>query len=326
MNGWASSSITSGEGFDNASSILAFTTAKAKSQILKPLTAKQRELAYRWLVHGPMRVVAQPLYMGLLNAEFIAHRAVDALSAVKPAADLRNVTAILKTFERPRRLRSLVRSIRRFYPDLRIIVIDDSRDPEPLPGVTTHIMPYDSGLGAGRSKGLSLVETKYVLNLDDDFVFFNRTDLPRALDLMERYSNIDIMGGMVIDLPLYITRDYRRADLFESSVASLVPAGQRIGGLEVYDKVADFFVARTDRIRLVDWDPALKRVVHADFFTRAKGNLVTVYNRGLQVLHARNPFDTAYLSIRFNTGDDLAYLSQKFARPWGVSPDSDYGG
>jgi len=293
---------------------------------LKPLTAKQKKLAYRWLVHGPMRAVAQPLYLGLLNAEIIAHRAVDALSAVKPAADLVNVTAIIKTFERPGRLRSLVRSIRRFYPDLRIIVIDDSRDPVPLPGVTTHIMPYDSGLGAGRSKGLSMVETKYVLNLDDDFVFFNRTDLPRALDLMERCSDIDIMGGMVIDLPLYITHDYRRADLFESSVASLVPAGQRIAGLEVYDKVADFFIARTDRIRLVDWDPALKRIVHADFFTRAKGNLVTVYNLDLRVLHVRNPFDTAYLNIRFNTGEDLAYLTQKYSRPWGVSPDSDYRG
>ena len=220
---------------------------------------------------------------------------------------------MIKTFERPRRLRSLIGSIKRLYPDLKIIVVDDGKNPQPLPGVTTHILPYDSGVGAGRSKGLSLVETKYVLNLDDDFVLHHGTGLHEAVKLMDSIGEIDIMGGMVVDLPLYIVHDYRGAGLFDTGSRAVQAAGSRIGGLEVFDKVASFFLARTDRLRLVDWDPGLKRLDHADFFSRAKGVLTAVFNPEFRTLHVRNPYDAAYLNIRHDTEDDLTRLRSKYA-------------
>ena len=126
---------------------------------MKPLGAANKQLIYTWLVNGRLRFIAKPLYLGLLNAELAAHLVRDILSPRRPAGSLQDVTAMIKTFERPRRLRQLVGSIRRLYPDLKIIVVDDGKDPQPLPGVETQILPYDSGLGAGRSKGLSLVKT-----------------------------------------------------------------------------------------------------------------------------------------------------------------------
>ena len=69
---------------------------------------------------------------------------------------------------------------------------------------------------------------------------------------------------------------------------------------------------------MVNWDRALKRLDHADFFTRSKGKLLTVYNPRLQILHVRNPFDSAYRKIRFDLDADLAYLTRKYARPWGA--------
>ena len=42
-----------------------------------------------------------------------------------------SVTAIIKTFERPKSLDLLIRSLRRFYPGLNIIVGDDSINPYP---------------------------------------------------------------------------------------------------------------------------------------------------------------------------------------------------
>ena len=136
---------------------------------------------------------------------------------------------------------------------------------------------------------------------------------------MDRVNEIDIMGGMVVDLPLYIVHDYRGARLFDTGAKPVHAAGSRVGGLEVYDKVADFFLARADRLRLVDWDPGLKRLVHADFFSRAKGVLTTVFNPALRTLHVRNPFDAAYLNIRYDTDDDLARLSAKYARRESIS-------
>ena len=275
---------------------------------MRPLGAAHKQLAYTWLVNGRFRFVAKPLYLGLLNVELGAHRIRDMLARRPPAGGLQDVTAMVKTFERPRCLRGLIGSIKRLYPDLKIIVVDDGKNPQPLPGVTTHILPYDSGVGAGRSKGLSLVESKYVLNLDDDFVLHHRTGLHEAVKLMDSIGEIDIMGGMVVDLPLYIVHDYRGAGLFDTGARAVQAAGSRIGGLEVFDKVASFFLARTERLRLVDWDPGLKRLDHADFFSRAKGVLTAVFNPEFRTLHVRNPYDAAYLNIRHDTEDDLTRL------------------
>lgn len=282
---------------------------------MKPLSPGAKRMLKEQLVEGRLRRVAKPLYHGLLEAELGVHRLRDASARPPDPASLRDVTAMIKTFERPRRLRLLVDSIRRLYPGLEFIVIDDGREPRPLPGVETHVMPYDSGLGAGRNLGLSRVKTRYVLTLDDDFMLYHRTGLSAALALMDRFEEIDIMGGMVVDLPLYIVHDYRRATLFPTGARSVRPPGSRIGSLEVYDKVADFFLARTDRLRLVEWDPGLKRLVHADFFSRARGVLTTVFNPDFRTLHVRDPFDADYLSIRHDTDDDLARLAARYAPP-----------
>ena len=285
---------------------------------MKPLSTTSKSLLYRHLVDGPLRPVAHGAYLGLLNLELSAHRLRDRVPTSRPVTDLREVTAMIKTFERPGRLRQLVSSIKRHYPELKVIVIDDGRDPQPLPGVATHVMPYDSGLGAGRSMGLSLVETEYVLTLDDDFVLYHRTRLHEAVELMRRTEDIDIMGGLVVDLPLYVTHDYRRASLFDTNAVPVHAPGSRVGGLEVFEKVADFFLARTDRLRRVDWDPGLKRLVHADFFTRARGVLTTVFNPAFRTLHVRNPYDLAYRRVRYDTADDLARLAARYGTPGAV--------
>ena len=122
------------------------------------------------------------------------------------------------------------------------------------------------------------------------------------------------MGGEVVHLPLFHTTDYRQAELPRTEARSVVPLGSSIDGLPVYDKVANFFVARTERLRLVDWDPALKRMEHADFFTRARGVLTSVHNAELKCLHAGTPFDAAYMAHRRNVTGDVAVLKARYGR------------
>lgn len=69
-------------------------------------------------------------------------------------------------------------------------------------------------------------------------------------------------------------------------------------------------MARTERGQVM-WDEKLKRVEHADFFTRAKGELVTVYNEQMKVLHARLFFNKKYLQFR-EDGGDFEYLREKY--------------
>jgi hypothetical protein len=281
------------------------------------LSPSHKKLLRQHLVHGRLRFAAKPLYSFGIALELGVQRALDALYLRGDLGDrdlLHHLTAVVKTFERPQVLRRLIRSILRMYPELTIIVVDDSRQPHGIDGVRTIILPYDSGVSAGRREGLRHVRTRYVLILDDDYVFYRHTDLGPALAFMERHPRIDIMGGERVDLPLFRPADYSQFGRFPTAAAPTPPPGSTIGGLPVQDKVANFFVARTERLRLIDWDPALKRVEHADFFRRAKGVLTTVFNADLKCLHAPTPFDSTYMEKRTDYLLDGLVMRYRHAR------------
>jgi glycosyltransferase involved in cell wall biosynthesis len=288
--------------------------------IMRALKHRVKEQVLR----GRFRPVTGVVYDSVIKLELGFQRIIDGFCSehmVRNHSLLGHLTAVVKTFERPRSLKRLIDSIRRKYASLKIIVVDDSRKPRRHKGVEMVVLPYDSGVSAGRREGLRRVRTKYVLMLDDDYVFFRRTSLEQSLALMERHPKIDIIGGEVIDLPFYRAPDYAHRRLFPrayarayTSSSAIQPAERRIGGLPVYDMVPNFFVGRTERIRLIDWDPLLKRIDHADFFTRAKGTLTTVFNKQMKCLHARTLFDAGYMKKRQKYRWDAAVLHMRYCR------------
>jgi hypothetical protein len=267
-------------------------------------------------LEGPSRSIAAAVHRSLVAQELLFERLLDGFVARQAVEGplIQQLTAFVKTFERPYVLRRLVASIKRLYPSLGIVVVDDSRKPTRLAGVETVVMPYDSGISAGRNEGLEHVTTPYVLVLDDDVVFYRRTRLAAALALMERHSEIDIMGGQLVDLPLLRARPLPAGAIFSTDARPAIPLGSSVGGLEVVDKVSNFFIARRDRLVPVLWDPLLKQAEHADFFTRALGVLVTVFNPDLKCLHARTPFDAEYMQKRLDVADSLQILEQRYGR------------
>ena len=266
-------------------------------------------------IDGWFRPIAASVYRVLTAQELLVARALDALLP-RPADDqlVAQATALIKTFERPRVLRRLLSSLQRLYPSLSIVVIDDSREPVRLEGVTTVVMPYDSGISAGRNEGLKHVTTKYVLVLDDDLVFYRNTRLAEALALLEQHPEIDIMGGQLVDVPFLTTRPLGAiaGSIYATEAVPTVPIGSTLHGLTVCEKVANFFLARTDRLALVPWDPELKRMEHADFFTRALGTLTTVYNPRFKCFHARTPFEAAYMAKRLDVAAPRRLLAERY--------------
>lgn len=276
---------------------------------MKALGERQKQLADRFLVNGSLRPATSAAWRAAL---FLETRISSIFGGPSSAADLSDVTAVIKTFERPQRCAALITSIRRFHPGLRIIVVDDSKEVGVYPGVEVVRLPFDSGVGAGRKVGLERVRTQFVLNLDDDFLFCRKTLLSEAVEILREFDRLDLIGGQVVDLPLYITQNSRDGGLCPNSKTPKLALGTRIGPVEVVDKVANFFFARTDAVRLVGWDPQLKRLDHADFFTRAKGRLVSGLWDRLQILHIRDPFDSAYLAHRHNLAHDHAVLVERY--------------
>lgn len=266
------------------------------------------------LKFGRLRWLGKPLYEGLIATElaWIRGRERKRLPFASTPLVVSELTAIIKTFERPKTLKRLIDSIERCYPNLRVIIADDSRTPSFFEGMRTIALSYDSGVSLGRQRALEAVETPYVLLLDDDFIFYGKTKLEAALRRMKKNPLIDIMGGEVVNLPSFKAAEYKNARLYPTESQSLIQPGTLIDGMPVYDKVPNFYIARTERLKLVGWDRRIKRLDHADFFTRAKGTLVSVVNRQLKVLHAQTPHNRSYMLKRYDLKQDRAILKMKY--------------
>jgi hypothetical protein len=224
-------------------------------------------------------------------------------------APLPDLTVVVKTFERPAFLRRFVASVRRFYPRLAIIVVDDSRRPQSIAGVEHVVLPFDQGVGRGRNAALARVKTPFFLSCDDDFLFYRRTDLRGPLERMRSQPALDVLGGVRVDLPFgrVVPSAGRRA----AGARGPLPTGT-LAGLPRREMVAAFFIGRTARVRAIGWDPQLKRLDHADFFGQLRGRLMVVEDPALRVLHARRLVDPAYFAYRGDVEADEAYLQLKW--------------
>ncbi|XP_043362509.1 beta-1,4 N-acetylgalactosaminyltransferase 1 isoform X3 [Dermochelys coriacea] len=197
-----------------------------------------------------------------------------------------NISALVsiatKTFLRYDKLRVLIASIRRFYPTVTIIIADDSQHPEPVggPHIEQYFMPFGKGWFAGRNLAISQVTTKYVLWVDDDFIFTPRTRVEKLVDVLEKTS-LDLVGGAVREITGFTTT-YRQKISVQAGGKEGDCLQMRQGyhhllegfpGCVVTDGVVNFFLARTAKVLQVGFDPRLSRVAHLEFFIDGLGVL-----------------------------------------------------
>ncbi|KAM3920779.1 beta-1,4 N-acetylgalactosaminyltransferase 2-like [Leptodactylus fuscus] len=187
------------------------------------------------------------------------------------------VTITTKTFLRYDKLRVLLKSIRQYYPDMKVIVADDNDTPEKIddPNVEQYIMPFAKGWFAGRNLAVSQVTTKYFLWVDDDFVFTNETIIEKMVDVLEA-TDLDLVGGNVagnyFSFTLLLKEGGKDGDClhWKKGTYYTIPGFPNCGTAA---GVVNFFLAHTDRILGVGFDPKLSRVAHTEFFIDGLGRL-----------------------------------------------------
>lgn len=114
------------------------------------------------------------------------------------------ITIVIKTFKRKKALTKLLKSIEKYYPQLPIIILDDSKRnyrnyiKKKFSNLNINyiVEEFNIGLSKGRNILLKNVLTKYFLLCDDDFEFDERTNLEVALK-MYKDKKVDILGGLV---------------------------------------------------------------------------------------------------------------------------------
>ena len=249
---------------------------------------------------------------GVLAVETTVARLSDVGRAPLPRVPDGAATALVKTFDRPREVQRLVKSLHRTHPGLEIIVVDDSRTRPDVPDATLLSMPFNSGISAGRNAGLAEITTPYFLLLDDDHICYRHTRIADAIATMEAHPEIDILGGQVLNFPDLRVHDYSHAGLFPHERDFLHEPGTLVGGLPVVPKAPNFFLGRTEAVRSLGWSDDLKVLEHRDFFTRAVGVLTTVQDSSFRILHARNPFNRASDERRENGALARAELRRRY--------------
>nr|DBA22271.1 TPA: hypothetical protein GDO54_013310 [Pyxicephalus adspersus] len=228
------------------------------------------------------------------------------------------VTITTKTFLRYDKLRELLRSIRLYYPNMKVIVADDNEKPEKIedPFVEQYIMPYAKGWFAGRNLAVSQVTTKYFLWVDDDFQFTEDTKIEKLVEVLEG-TDLDLVGGNVAGNHFSFKLIFEEGDDEGDCLHWQGGGYHQIEGFPncvLTGGVVNFFLAHTERILGVGFDPKLNRVAHTEFFIDALGRLrvgscnhVTIGHQKKDQLKDKKPIKDSqkYDFFRQNTAEQV---------------------
>lgn len=232
--------------------------------------------------------------------------------------DIRSqVTIVTKTFLRYKELQKLLSSIRTFYSDINVIIADDSFPPEKVTGdnIQQYIMPPAQGWFAGRNLAVSQVTTKYFLWVDDDFLFTENTKIEKLVEVMESVPELDMVGGSVQGNQFYFSLSYEEGQDEDGGCLARKSKGM-YGQLPGYPQcslvggVVNFFLARTDAVQRVGFDPKLKRVAHSEFFMDGLGSLHVATCSHVSIGHQRKANSGKYNHFRHPGKGDVSYKMQ----------------
>jgi len=223
---------------------------------------------------------------------------------------IKDVTLIIKTFERPSCVQRLVASIRQFYPSIHIIVVDDSKQAVPIADTEYYILPFATGVSIGRNLAVSKVKTKYFMTLDDDFIFTKDTNLQIRYNVLE-HSDIDIVGTNVSD------NQSRKGMLIciQNGILYRWNGSKGIScGYQLYDYVPQCFMARTQKFQKAGgWDNDFLVWDHEAMFLQIHGKLKITMLPIIDILH-KQASNSTYKNHRWGATleADRARLNKKY--------------
>ena len=213
-----------------------------------------------------------------------------------------DITILIKTNDRYVCLNRLLKSIFKFYPNIKVMIADDGKikyKEKILKKYAKYDIDYyclknDSGLSKGRNFLLNKTKTKHFLLCDDDFVFDKKTNIELCLEKIKE-KKLDILGGYIRNYKI-ITNFKDKIILFIQKILRYELPTNYIGNIKVdgavfkanyfihsfpsYQKtdiVLNFFIAKTESVKAMGgWDDQLKLQEHTEFFYRAKLNKLKV--------------------------------------------------
>jgi len=288
--------------------------------------------------------------MSRLLALTVALCIVGCCHAADPKPKINEITAVIKTFERPACLAKLLTSIQQNSPGLKVIVVDDGQDAAANRREITanaglviqyFVLDHDTGIAAARNFAISKVKTKYVVIMDDDFVMTSESKLTDLAAVAGKVHGI--AGGELYvhpeglpDMPFLGSKDIKRVAVSAATLLSLNPkqkslsssperAVSRGTGCIQASMVTTFWVAETSMFEKLKWDEQFKLNEAEDFFLRAQELRIPVhYCNKVKAMHdgqctTADGQDAARYKRKRERG---LYYSKKFFEKWNIMQHS----
>ena len=204
------------------------------------------------------------------------------------------ITACITAYQRPESLQRLLDSIKRFYPDLPVLVEDTG-----------------GNLSAARNRLAVKCKTQYYLMLEDDFVFTEKTRIEKLLTIMQNNPQLGGAAGTTHEPrqrgtanrggKIWWDRDFFR---IRNQVYLSRPhqPRKRTNGIawQPCDLVVNFGVFRTDMLRTIPWDENLPIQEHTDYYWRVflDARWSFAYCRDVEIDHIRDRPNATYNRMR----------------------------
>ena len=189
---------------------------------------------------------------------------------------LERITFGITSFERPRLLEQLVASIRRRYPQSRILVADNGRQKANLPNdVRVLNLEFDCGLSCARNALVDNMETEFLLLLEEDFLFTEETRVEPFVEILDSDEEIGMIGGAMRGssgrLGLYcLDIDIFREVMYVQDATRRMRVTPYGTSYRVCDIAWNFGLFRREFLAVNRWDDRLKVGEHAAYFHQVK--------------------------------------------------------
>ena len=176
-------------------------------------------------------------------------------------------TICVKAFERPDCVDRLIRSIKKYYPNVPIFIADDSKNPPMRNDAVVFPLSYDSGISFGRNHIVQKVKTPYLVMLDDDMEFIDQTRIEILWEELH-YGNYDLVAGKPLT---HISRpDFEgHFEIYDDTLHLLYGPVDSTVEYPVFHTIENNFIVRTEKMMEVPWDNELKIGEHLEWCIKA---------------------------------------------------------
>lgn len=217
------------------------------------------------------------------------------------------ITLAITHFDRPNHLKRCLDSIRRFYPDIPIMVGDNSVKERPtVPDDVTliHAEP-DAGLSATRNLLVQNCKTKYILIMEEDFIFTEETRIEKFQDVLN--EGVDLVAGCLEEISGVRFGSFhfvKRQDGKLQTVSKHGPYSYTAKGTlwQRCDFTWNFFLTTTELLKKYPWPDHMKvGDEHITWFTSLGPEVKIAHTPQVIVVHDRGGRDEHYLQYRQRT-------------------------